>query len=171
MDDIWVVFSFQNRERSSRNQDSKGKWKWSVQLKEAHNSGWSVLASEHRAQQGFGKVVEGCLTLSGQIRFPSIFTPWRTKGRSPELRYIFVRSAVIYLWYSSLLDCSGPHIYDPFLFSPTVEQAAGEINSYSPNWIRISKLLGFHFSIFVFLFFFFLNVISLFAWYIIIKLS
>jgi len=34
-----------------------------------------VLALEPQTQWGFGKVTEGCLTLSGQIRFPSIFTP------------------------------------------------------------------------------------------------
>lgn len=126
MDDIWVVFSVQSRtrQRSSPNQDCKGKWKWSIQLKEAHSSGGSVLASEPWAQRGFGKVIEGCLTLSGQIRFPSILILLRDQGSKSRAEVDFLRPTVIYLWFASLLACSGPCSYAPISsFSPATENS------------------------------------------------
>lgn len=144
MDDTWGISSFQNRteqnrQRSSPNQDCKGKWKWSIQLKEAHSSGWSVLASEPWAQQGFGKVIEGCLTLSGQIRFPSIVIPRRDQGSNSRAEVDFCKIhchiSVIFQAYWIVLDL----IFMPPLpfFSCCLESVVVEINPCNSNWIRI----------------------------------
>lgn len=95
---------------------------------------------------GFEEVKEGCLTLSGQIWFPSIFTVpapsphRRIKGLSPEPRYIFERSTVI--WDLSLRNFFLPHLH--FLLLCGVGQAW--INTHSPNWT--SRLSGFKVLIF-----------------------
>lgn len=74
-------------------------------------------------------------------------SPWRTKGWSPELRYTFVRSTVMYLWYFKLPGLFWPSYLCPiFIFSCCSEQAVAEINPCSSNWIRIRNLSGFQVS-------------------------
>lgn len=138
----WHLGNFQFSEQTREGPQTstlKRKLKWSVQLKETHSSGWSVLASKPWTQQGFGKVIKGCLTLSGQIDFQASLHPWRMKGRSPELRYIFVKSAVWYIC-DIVLD---PIFMHHFYFLLLLRRGCSPINSYIPSWIRINNLSWF----------------------------
>ena len=149
--DIWVASSFQNRTEKFPSPGLYGKMKVKCTIK--GSSQFRVKCAGPWASNTVG-LWEGHGGLPHPVRTDQIskhLYPWRSKGRSPELRYIFVRSTVICQWHFKLPGLFWTSCLWPIsTFSCCSVQVVAETSSHTPNCTRTSKLSGFQISSFCF---------------------